>query len=51
MRVADDQNLVVVAELWITRRELEHMGDSRTWGGKYSEDQIDTALPDPLFAA
>jgi len=29
---------------WITRRELEHLGDKRAWGGKYSEDQMDRAL-------
>jgi hypothetical protein len=31
-------------ERWITRRELEHMGCKRAWGGKYSEDQVDVAL-------
>jgi len=31
-------------ERWITRRELEHLGGQRTWGGKYSEDQMDAAL-------
>ncbi len=29
---------------WITRRELEHWGDKRAWGGKFSEDQMDRAL-------
>jgi hypothetical protein len=31
-------------ERWITRREIEHLGDKRVWGGKYTEDQIDAAL-------
>lgn len=31
-------------ERWITRRELEHLGCKRAWGGKYSEDQMDAAL-------
>jgi hypothetical protein len=31
-------------ERWITRRELEHIGCKRAWGGKYSENQVDAAL-------
>ena len=31
-------------ERWITRRELEHLGCNRAWGGKYTEDQMDRAL-------
>ena len=31
-------------ERWITRREIEHQGGKRAWGGKFSEDQVDTAL-------
>jgi len=34
----------VDGERRITRRELEHLGCNRAWGGKYSEDQMDRAL-------